>query len=359
MKKTMAVLLTAALMMGITASLAGCGTSSKTEKKPTLTVYNWGEYISDGSEDTLDTIAEFEKKFNVDVQYDMYATNEEMYTKLKSGAVNYDVIIPSDYMISRMIKEDMLEKLDKKNMPNTQNIMKKFAAPEYDPTGEYSVAYTWGTVGLIYNKTLVNGTPDSWNALWDKKYEDNILMFLNSRDSFGIALKLLGYSQNTTDEGQIREAAALLKEQKSVLQTYVMDEIFDKMEIGEAALAPYYAGDAVTMIGENPDLAYVLPKEGSNVFIDAMCIPKGTKNKELAEKFINFMCETEIGVANIEKICYSTPLTNVYEALPDNVRNNPIIYPSEETLGRCESFINLPDQTNVLIQDLWNEIIAE
>ncbi len=356
MKKLLAVLLTAALAMG---TMTGCGSNGGEGDKPTLNVYNWGEYISDGTDGTLDTIAAFEEEFGVNVQYDMFSTNEEMYTKLKSGSVSYDVIIPSDYMISRMIKEDMLEKLNMENIPNSQYVMDQFKTPDYDPTGEYSVPYTWGTVGLIYNTTMVEEIPDSWDALWDERYKDNILMFSNSRDAFGIAEKLLGYSQNTTDEAEIRACADLLKQQKDVLQTYVMDEIFDKMEIGEAAVAPYYAGDAVTMISENPDLGFVVPKEGSNVFIDAMCIPKGSPNKELAEQFINFMCETEIGVANIEKICYSTPLTNVYDALPDETKNNPIIYPSDEVLANCESFVNLPDETNLLIQDLWNEIIAE
>jgi len=350
MKKIFAVLLATLTLLSLTA----CGG----EKKPVLKVYNWGEYISDGTDGTLDTIEAFEEKYGVKVQYDMFSTNEEMYTKIKSGSVSYDVIIPSDYMISRMIKEDMLEKLNFDNIPNVQYVMDDFKNPEYDPNAEYTVPYTWGTVGLIYNKTMVDGTPDSWNILWDAKYKDNILMFLNSRDAFGIAEKLLGYSQNSTNETEIRECAEKLKEQKDVLQTYVMDEIFDKMEIGEAAVAPYYAGDAVTMIAENPDLAFVIPKEGSNLFIDAMCIPKGSENKDLAEAFINFMCEAEIGKANIEKICYSTPLTNVFEALPDEVKNNPIIYPSSETLANCESFINLPDKTNLLMQDLWNEIIA-
>lgn len=351
MKKILAVLLSLVTVLSLTA----CGG----EKKPVLKVYNWGEYISDGSDDTLDTIKAFEEKYDVKVQYDLFSTNEEMYTKIKSGSVSYDVVIPSDYMISRMIKENMLEKLNFENIPNTEYIMDSFKNPAYDPNGEYTVPYTWGTVGLVYNKTMVDGELDSWNALWDEKYKDNILMFLNSRDAFGIAEKLLGYSQNTTDEKEIRECADLLKTQKAVLQTYVMDEIFDKMEIGEAAVAPYYAGDAVTMISENPDLAFVVPKEGSNVFIDAMCIPKGSANKDLAELFINFMCETEIGKANIEKICYSTPLSNVYDALPDETKNNSIIYPSEEILAKCESFINLPDETNLLMQDLWNEIIAE
>ena len=206
MKKIFAVLLATLTLLSLTA----CGG----EKKPVLKVYNWGEYISDGTDGTLDTIEAFEEKYGVKVQYDMFSTNEEMYTKIKSGSVSYDVIIPSDYMISRMIKEDMLEKLNFDNIPNVQYVMDDFKNPEYDPNAEYTVPYTWGTVGLIYNKTMVDGTPDSWNTLWDAKYKDNILMFLNSRDAFGIAEKLLGYSQNSTNETEIRECAEKLKEQK-------------------------------------------------------------------------------------------------------------------------------------------------
>ncbi|MDD6034268.1 MAG: extracellular solute-binding protein [Oscillospiraceae bacterium] len=330
-----------------------------TGELPTLAVFNWGEYISNGEDDSLDVIAEFEEEYGCVVQYDLFSTNEEMYTKIKSGSANYDVIIPSDYMISRMIKEDMLEKLDFDNIPNAENLMDRFKTTDYDPTGEYSVPYTWGTVGLIYNTTMVEEEPDSWAALWDERQKGNILMFLNNRDSFGIAEKLLGYSLNTTDEAEIRACADKLKEQKAVLQTYVMDEIFDKMEIGEAALAPYYAGDAVTMMDENPDLDFVVPTEGSNLFVDAMCVLKGTRQKSLAEAFINFMCEPEIGKANIEYICYSTPLQSVYDILDEETRTNPVSYPDEETLARCEAFVNLPDETNKLLQDLWNEIIAE
>ncbi len=357
MKRAISFLLSAVMLFTVAAAFSSCGSSG--EEKAVLRVYNWGEYISDGSEDSLDVIEAFEEEYNVEVIYDIYATNEEMYTKIKSGAVDYDIVIPSDYMISRMIEEDMLEKLNFDNIPNAQYIMDDFKNTDYDPNGEYSVPYTWGTVGIVYNKTMVSEVPDSWNALWDEQYAGNILMFSNSRDAFGIAQKLLGYSQNTTDEAEIRACADLLKEQKSVLQTYVMDEIFDKMEIGEAALAPYYAGDAVTMMAENEDLNFVVPNEGSNVFIDAMCVVKGSEQKELAEKFINFMCETEIGKANIEYICYSTPLQNVYNALDEETKNNPIIYPDEELLSRCESFVNLPEETNLLIQDLWNEIIVE
>lgn len=329
------------------------------EQQPVLAVFNWGEYISNGEDGGLDVIAAFEEEYGCTVQYDLFSTNEEMYTKLKSGSANYDIVIPSDYMISRMIKEDMLEKLDFNNIPNAEFIMDRFKQTSYDPTGEYTVPYTWGTVGLIYNTTMVEEAPDSWAALWDERYKGDILMFLNSRDAFGIAQKLLGYSQNTTDEAELLACADKLKEQKKVLQTYVMDEIFDKMEIGEAALAPYYAGDALTMIDENPDLAFVLPKEGSNLFIDAMCVIKGSKNKELAENFIDYMCEPEIGKANIEYINYSTPLQTVYDLLDEEVQQNPVSYPDNERVARCDIFVNLPDETNKLVQDLWNEIIAE
>ena len=224
----------------------------------------------------------------------------------------------------------------------------------------YSVPYTWGTVGLIYNKNYVSEEDaQSWSCLWNSKYQGKLLMFDNPRDAFAIAESMLGYSFNTEDEQELKNCADLLATQSPVLQGYVMDQIFDRMERGEAWAAPYYAGDYLTMVEENPDLGFSHPKEGFNIFIDAMCIPKGASNKELAEKFINEMCSTDLGLANIEKICYSTPLQNVYDALDDETKNNPIIYPDDATLAICESFINLPEETNVLVQDLWNEIITE
>ena len=258
----------------------------------TINVYNWGEYISvdDGTEGAYDTNREFEELTGIKVNYTNFASNEELYAKLKNGGSSYDVIIPSDYMIARMINEDMLEKLDFSNIPNYGNlIMDKFKGMEYDPTEEYSVPYTWGMVGLIYNTTLVDEEDDvgSWSILWNEKYANDILMFSNSRDAFAIACKYLGYSMNTTDEKELKNAASALTDQKLLIQAYVMDEIFDKMTGGEAALAPYYAGDAITMIGDNPDLAYSVPREGTNLFVDAMCIPKGAKNKEAAEMYIN------------------------------------------------------------------------
>jgi spermidine/putrescine transport system substrate-binding protein len=335
------------------------GTVSVHAEQVDLKVYNWGEYISDGSEGTLDVIQEFENRNpGITVSYTTYATNEELYAKLRSGSAKYDVIIPSDYMVSRMIEEDMLEKLNFDNIPNFKNVMSDFINPDYDPTNEYSVPYTWGTVGIIYNTQMVDDPVDSWEILWNPKYTNQILMFNNSRDAFGIALKLLGYSQNTTDHAILDEAAEKLTEQKGILQAYVMDEIFDKMSNGEAALAPYYAGDALIMMEDNPDLAFAIPKEGTNKFVDAMVIPEGTEHKQEAEQFINFMLEDDIAYANINFIGYSTPMKTVKEMLDPEVLNDGVSYPSEEVLSNCESFINLPEETNVYMQELWVDILA-
>lgn len=329
------------------------------KKKTVLKVYNWGEYISDGSDDSLNTIAEFEKRNpDIDVEYTTYATNEEMYAKIMSGSASYDVIIPSDYMIARMIKEDMLAELDFDNIPNFAGINSQFKNLVYDPQNKYTVPYTWGTVGIVYNKTKVTEPVDSWKILWDPKYTNDILMFDNYRDSYGIALKMLGYSQNTTDKEQIDQATAALKEQKLIFQAYVMDEIFSKMPNGEAALAPYYAGDALTMIEDNPDLAFAVPNEGTNLFVDCMVVLKSSPNKANAEKFINFMLEPDIALANIEYIGYSTPLDNVRELLDDEVKNSHISYPPNEILEKCDTFINLPDETNTYMQDSWVDVKA-
>ena len=327
----------------------------------TINVYNWGEYISvdEGNEGDFDTNKEFEKLTGIKVNYTNFATNEELYAKLKSGGASYDVIIPSDYMIARMINENMLEKLDYSNIPNYAKIMERYKGLEYDPDEEYSVPYTVGMVGLIYNTTLVDEEDlGSWDILWNEKYANEILMFSNSRDSFAIACKYLGYSMNTTDEKELRAAANALTDQKLLVQAYVMDEIFDKMTGGEAALAPYYAGDAITMIGDNPDLAYMVPEEGTNLFVDAMCIPKGAKNKEAAEMYINFMTETRTALANIEYICYSTPQTEVKENLDPETAEDPISYPDDEILANTEVFIALPSATTKLMDELWTSILT-
>lgn len=325
----------------------------------TLNVYNWGEYISDGSDESLNINREFEKRTGIKVLYSTFASNEELYAKLKSGGASYDVIIPSDYMASRMIKEDMVQPINYDNVPNFKYIMDNFKNPEYDPENRYTVPYTWGTVGIIYNTTMVDEADvNTWDVLWNAKYFGDILMFSNSRDAFGISLKRLGYSFNTENPDELREACDALKEQKSLVQAYVMDEIFDKMQGGEAALAPYYAGDAIIMIETNPDLAFSVPEEGTNRFVDAMCIPKSAQNKEAAELYINFMCETEVALANCDYIGYSTPHSLAYEELDDEVKNDEIAYPSDEVIAKTEIFINLSEKTNKMVDGMWTEILS-
>lgn len=324
-----------------------------------INVYNWGEYISDGSDGSLDVNKAFEELTGIDVVYTTFASNEELYAKLKSGGVSYDIIIPSDYMIGRMIAEDMLEPLNFENIPNFSMIDEKFVNPAFDPENKYSVPYTWGVVGLIYNTQYISEEDaQSWDILWDERYMGDILMFSNSRDAFGIALKKLGYSFNTTDEDEINEAAELLKEQKPFVQAYVMDEIFDKMQGEEAAVAPYYAGDAITMIEANENLAFSIPKEGTNIFIDGMCIPKSAKQKEAAEMYINFMLETEVAAANCEYIGYSTPHAEALKTLDEEISSNPIAYPDDETLENTESFLYLPKATSDLYDKLWTQILS-
>ena len=326
----------------------------------TLNVSNWGEYMSVNDPEALDVNETFEELTGIKVNYKTFATNEELYAKLKSGGADYDVVIPSDYMISRMTKENMLQKLDFGNIPNSSLVDPRFQDTGYDPSNEYSVPYMWGIVCLIYNTTMVDGAVDSWDALWDPAYKGNILMFNNPRDAFGIALIRNGYSINTENTDELDKAAKDLKEQKAVVQGYVMDEIFDKMGGGSAAIAPYYGGDAITMIDENPDLAYAIPKEGTNQFVDAACIPVNAKNKEAAEMYINFLNEPDIAYANCDYIGYSTPNTAAYDMLDDEVKSNPLQYPDAEYLtNQTEFFYNLSDDTNTYTQKLWSELKIE
>ncbi len=321
-----------------------------------INVYNWGEYISDGADGTLDVNKEFEKRYGITVNYTNFESNENMYNKLKSGGANYDVVIPSDYMIAKLVEEDMLVELDFSNIPNYKYILDKYKSHYFDPENKYTVPYTVGMVGLIYNTKMVDGEIDSWSALWDEKYAGKILMFNNPRDAFGIAQSLLGQSINTTDTKEWDEALALLKEQNPLVSSYVMDEIFNKMENNEAALAPYYAGDFLSMYDVNPDLAFCYPKEGVNFFIDAMCIPKTTENKEAAELYINFMCEEEIAVANANYICYASPHKLVLESDDYDLKGDPILYPAEEDMPKTEMFENLDYETQQYMSVLWNEL---
>lgn len=330
------------------------------DKGLSINVYNWGEYIQNGADEgTLNVNAEFTKLTGIQVNYTTYPSNEDLYSKLKNGGSSYDVIIPSDYMISKMIKEDMIQPINLDNIPNFSYITDSFKNPAYDPENLYSVPYTWGTVGIIYNTTQVDIPAEEidWDILWDETYSDQILMFDNPRDAFAIAEIMSGYSLNTEDPDELTIAATRLKEQKSVVQAYVMDEIFDKMASGDAWIAPYYAGDALTILEENEDLAFVVPESGTNLFVDAMCIPTNAKNKEAAEMYINFMCEPDIAFSNIDYICYSTPHSAAFDMLDEEVQNDPVSYPSDEYLdSRTTVFVNLSDEANNLMQKLWTEM---
>jgi len=344
-KKTFALIVAVMMLIAV---LAGCSSSKNSVE---ITVYNWGEYIDEEINDI------FTEETGIKVNYKTYESNEEMYAKLKSGGSSFDVIIPSDYMIGRLIEEDMLEALDFTNIPNFEYIDERFRNMEYDPSNAYSVPYTWGTVGIVYNTTMVDKPVTSWDILWDEDYKDQILMFNNSRDAMGIALKRLGYSYNCVDEGQLREAAELLREQKNLVQAYVMDQIFTKMPGGEAAIAPYYAGDFLTMYDENEDLAFCIPEEGTNVFVDAMCIPKGCKHKSEAEQYINFITRPDIMARNIDFICYSSPSSAARELTDEELAQSEYCYPPDEILDRCEVYTNLPQEVLELYDKLWIEIL--
>lgn len=321
----------------------------------TVNVYNWGEYISDGAEGSMDVVSEFEKLTGAKVNYTNFESNENMYSKLSGGGVSYDVIVPSDYMVERLIDEDMLEEIDYSNVPNMKYIRKDCLNLPFDPEQKYTVCFNTGYTVLIYNKNLVDEVPDSWSVLWDEKYRDKILMFNNSRDAFAIAQAMLGQSLNTTDEEDWYAAAELLAEQKDkVNPVYVMDEVFNLMESGEYAFATYYAGDYVLMNENNEDLGFVYPKEGVNSFYDAFCIPKCTQNKKGAEAFINYMQEPQVAFQNEEYIYYASANASVMENEDSSLFENEAVYPEEEP--KSEVFLNLPQNILELQNDLWSKV---
>ena len=347
MKKSIALIVVLCTLFTCIAS--GC--AKKTDAGE-VNVYNWGEYIDESIFD------EFTEKTGIKVNYSMFENNEQMYSTIKTGGSNYDVVFPSDYMISRMISEDMLEKLDFSNIPDYKLIGDSYKNLEYDPTGEYSVAYMSGTVGIIYNTDMISEEITSWSALFDPTYAGQILMFNNPRDAMGIALKYLGYSLNTTNEAELNAAYDLLVTQKPILQAYVMDQIFDKLESGEAAIGPYYAGDYLSMVENNPALEFVIPDEGSNWFVDAMCIPKGATNKKNAELFINFICGTDVSIANMDYIGYASANTDAVEEYGADMEPDEyaVAFADAETLDRCEVFTNLPQDTLALYDTLWSKL---
>lgn len=336
--------------------------SSNGSGKRVVNVCSWGEYIDE------DLIYQFEDETGIKVNYQTAESNEALYSLLKTGAGDYDVIVPSDYMIARLIDEDMLAELNYDNIPNYAKIGDQYKSLSFDPDNKYTVPYTWGTLGIIYNTTMVDGDITSWDAMFDEKYAGNVLMIRNSRDALAAALLDLGYDINTTDESQIREAYELLADAKSkgVYQSFVMDEVFGKMEGGNAAIAMYYAGDYLTMLDNNPDLKFVVPKEGSNWFVDAMCVLKTAQHKEEAEAWINFIASTESSLANMDYIGYASPNLEALEGYPtyyEETYGEPldeerykIMAAPDDVLARCELYTNLPADTLTLYNDLWTEL---
>lgn len=332
-----------------------------------LKIFCWGEYLSDGTANSLNVIEAFEKETGVKVSVvSTFDSNEQMYAKLKYGSVEYDLIFPSEYMISRLIDENMIQKINIKSLKNYSGVMQscKGSVLGYDPTDEYSVPYTWGTVGLVYNVPLIeeltgqkaSEVVKGWSALWDTRLEKEIFMFINSRDSFAIAEKLLNFSLNTTNLDEISQAAALLKSQKPLVQAYIMDQIFDKMANNEGAITPAYAGDILTMMKENENLAYCFPEEGSNMFVDGMCIPKNAQNVENAHKFIDFLCREDIATENANFISYSTAISGAWENLCEEIKYSEIAYPPENIKQKCEIHKYLPKRINTHIEELWTQI---
>ena len=325
------------------ALLSGCGSANKYPNGKVY-VYNWGEYIDP---ETLDM---FEKETGIQVIYDEFDTNETMYPKVEAGASNYDVVCPSDYMIQKMIDNDLLQELNWDNIPNAKaNIGAQYyeQSEAFDPGNRYAVPYCWGTVGILYNKTMVDEPVTSWSILWDEKYADSILM----QDS------VRGYSMNSTDENELNEAKDLLIQQKPLVQAYVIDQVRDKMIGNEAALGVIYSGEAIFTQRENPDLEYVIPKEGTNVWIDSWVIPKNAENVENAEKFIDFMCRGDIALLNFDYITYSTPNTAAQALIEDDdIRNSKIAFPDLSQYDGLETFSYLGDDADALYNDLWKEI---
>ena len=356
-RKVVAVAVCAVLVIGLGSVILFARGGG--EEQVTLNVYNWGQYIADGSDDSLDIIAEFEARYpNIKVNYQTYDSNETMYSKLVNGGITVDVIIPSDYMIARMRQEGMLLELDFDNIPNYQYIDDTFRNTSYDPENKYSVPYTWGTVGIIYNSKYVDEADvTGWELMWNEKYAGKILMFDNSRDAFGITQYMLGYDVNTTDPDELQACADKLAEQKPVLQQYVMDQIFATMQNEEAWIAAYYAGDYLVMAEENPDLKFFLPEhQGFNLFIDAMCIPSCAQEKEAAETFINFLCDPEISAANMDWVCYSTPISEAKQYLDPEVASSEVSYPAAEKLIKASSYSFLNPETTRLVEALFMNV---
>ena len=374
-KRILSALIALLTLLSVTALFSSCAGDGDAV---TLYVYNWGEYISDGSEGTLDVNRAFEEYCaqelgkKVTVNYSTFSSNEDMYAKVSSEASVYDVIIPSDYMIQRMIGEGKLLPLDLEKIPNYQYILDEFKGENvyYEPQdgNVYSVPYTYGMVGVIYNTSIVpedHPTIGSWDLMWDETFRGDILQFNNSRDAFGTALYSMGYDVNEATEEQWREALDKLKTQKDLVQGYVMDEIFNKMKSGSAAVSAYYAGDFLAMYEENEDLAFFYPQEGTNIYVDAMCVPANSQNPELAMEYINFMCSEEAAVANAEYHYYASPNALVvnnegYQETMNSIHEDAmeILYGSVDKV-KAQAYLNLSQEKLVMLNTLWEELKVE
>lgn len=352
-KSVKTILLTAVCVIAAMSAMTGCGASGG-GKNGEVIVYNWGEYIDP------ETIEMFEEETGIKVVYDEFETNEIMYPKVEAGASSYDVVCPSDYMISKMIENDLLAELNFDNMPNAKdNIGEQYyeQSKGFDPENKYSVPYCWGTVGILYNKTMVDEPITSWAQLWDEKYADNILMQDSVRDAFMVAEKLNGFSMNTVDPAELEIAKNSLIEQKPLVQAYVIDQVRDKMIGNEAAIGVIYSGEAIYTQRENPDLEYVIPEEGTNVWIDSWIILKDAPNKENAEKFIDFMCRPDIAVKNFEYITYSTPNEAARELIEDeDIKNSEIAFPDLSQYDNLEVFVYLGEEGDALYNEMWKEV---
>jgi len=364
MKRFLSVIVCISLFLCL--FLSGCGytyaeleLSGEYSRKlagTSLTVYNWGEYISDGSDDTIDVNREFEKLTGIKVNYLTFESNETMYSQIKNGGVNYDIVIPSDYMIERMIRENMIAEIDTTKLSNYNLIDGKYKNIYFDPENKYSVPFNVGMVGIIYNGAKIKDIEHSWNVLWDKKYKDMTLNFNNPRDAFMTAQCLLGQDLNSTDSKDWEKAAELLKKGKDNLQAYVMDEVYGKMETGEAYIAPYYAGDYLTMVETNSDLEFFYPKEGTNIFVDSACILKNAQNYDAAMMYLNFLLEPQIATANAEYIGYASPNIAVVNNPDYCYYKDPILYPSEEDTPHTQYYHDIDEEIRKKYEMLWIDI---
>lgn len=362
MKKRLFKVMTAVSLAALLASAAtGCGKqSAKAGAAGEVYVYNWGEYIDET------VIEEFEKETGIKVVYDMFETNEEMYPVIEAGGVKYDAVCPSDYMIQKMIENNLLAEINFDNVPNLKEIDPRYLemAKSIDPENKYSVPYAWGTVGILYNTSLVapEDVPTKWSDLWNEKFKDNILMQDSVRDAFMVALKSLGYSMNTTNEAEINEAKELLIGQKPLVQAYVIDQVRDKMIGGEAAVGVIYSGEMlyiqneVEELGLDYSLEYVIPEEGTNLWLDSWVIPANAPNKENAEKWINFLCRADIAKKNFEYITYATPNKGAFDLLDPEIQNNKAVFPDADKLKNSEVFQYLGNDVDSLYNEAWKEV---